>query len=152
MKDERNVHICEKSIKSKHMLRSFYLMIGFTVGSYFSVLAQDQVLKESIDRGQQVYLANCMSCHMENGEGIEGTFPPLIKSEYVSGDTKRLIKIILEGQTGEITVNGKTYNMDMPAQGHLSDEEVADVLNYIRNSWDNKSKKSISPSDIKALR
>ena len=121
------------------------------MASISTAVAQNK-LAESISRGQQVYLASCMSCHMENGEGVEGAFPPLVKTEYVTGDPETLIKIILHGQTGEIKVNGNIYNMDMPAQGHLSDEEVADVANYIRNSWGNQSKKTVSPQEVKALR
>ena len=121
------------------------------MASISTTVAQDK-LTESISRGQQVYLASCMSCHMENGEGVEGAFPPLVKTDYVTGNTKTLINIILHGQTGEIKVNGHSYNMDMPAQAHLSDEEVADVANYIRNSWGNKSKKTVSPEEVKALR
>jgi mono/diheme cytochrome c family protein len=116
-----------------------------------ATFAQDQ-LGASVSRGQQVYLANCMSCHMENGEGVEGAFPPLIKTDYVTGDIDRLVNIILNGQTGEIKVNGNVYNMDMPAQSHLSDEELADVANYIRNSWGNKTKKIVSPEAVKSLR
>jgi mono/diheme cytochrome c family protein len=125
-------------------------LLGFFVAVSCTVTAQ--VSKESIDRGKEVYSVNCVSCHMENGEGVEGTFPPLVKSDYVSGDTKRLINIALQGQTGEIVVNGKTYNMDMPAQSHLSDEEVADVLNYIKSSWGNKTKKAVVAADVKVLR
>ena len=113
--------------------------------------AQDK-LSASASRGQQVYLANCMSCHMENGEGVEGALPPLVKTDYVTGDITRLVNIILNGQTGEITVNGNVYNMDMPAQSHLTDDEVADVANYIRNSWGNKSKQIVSPEVVKTLR
>jgi mono/diheme cytochrome c family protein len=125
-------------------------LLGFFIAASCTVAAQ--VSKESIDRGKEVYSINCVSCHMENGEGVEGTFPPLVKSEFVSGDTRRLINIVLQGQAGEIVVNGKTYNMDMPAQSHLSDEEVADVLNYIKSSWGNKTKKAVAAADVQALR
>jgi nitrite reductase (NO-forming) len=87
---------------------------------------------------------------MENGEGIEDAFPPLAKSDYLMKDKKRSIKIILEGQTGEIKVNGKTYNGDMPALD-LSDQEVSDVLNYVRNTWSNKGE-AVTPEEVKALR
>jgi nitrite reductase (NO-forming) len=107
-------------------------------------------LKASIARGQDVYATQCMSCHMENGEGIEDAFPPLAKSDYLMKDKKRSIKIILEGQTGEIKVNGKTYNGDMPALD-LSDQEVSDVLNYVRNTWSNKGE-AVTPEEVKALR
>jgi mono/diheme cytochrome c family protein len=111
-----------------------------------------QTLKESIDRGKEIYSGNCSSCHMEKGEGVEGTFPPLVKSSYVTGDTGQLINILLQGQSGEITVDGKSYSMDMPAQSHLSDEEIADVLNFIRSSWGNKTKKAVLAADVKEKR
>jgi nitrite reductase (NO-forming) len=107
-------------------------------------------LKASIARGKDVYAAQCMSCHQENGEGIEEAFPPLAKSDYLMADKKRSITQILKGLTGEIKVNGKTYNGDMPAFD-LTDEEVSDVLNYVRNSWGNKGD-AVKPQDVKALR
>ena len=87
---------------------------------------------------------------METGEGIEGAFPPLAKSDYLMADKKRSITQVLNGVTGEIKVNGKTYNGDMPAFD-LSDEEVSDVLNYVRNSWGNKGE-AVLPAEVKALR
>jgi mono/diheme cytochrome c family protein len=128
------------------------LLIGILFSALTTALAQEKTLKASIENGQQIYLGNCMSCHMENGEGVEGAFPPLIKNEFVNGDVKRLAGIILKGQTGEITVNGKSYNMEMPAQAHLSDEEVADVANYIRNTWGNECKKAVTVSEVAKIR
>lgn len=107
-------------------------------------------LKASIERGQEVYSTHCISCHMEKGEGIEAVFPPLAKSDYLMADKSRSIKQILEGASGEITVNGKTYNGEMPAID-LTDEEVSDVLNYVRNSWGNKGG-AVTPSEVKAQR
>jgi mono/diheme cytochrome c family protein len=107
-------------------------------------------LKASITRGKEVYLSNCLSCHMEKGEGIEGVNPPLAKSDYLMADKKRSIKQILEGATGELKVNGKTYSTPMNAI-ELSDEQVSDVLNYVRNSFGNKGP-AIKPEEVKALR
>ena len=107
-------------------------------------------LKASITRGKEVYTTQCITCHLEQGEGIEGTFPPLAKSDYLMADKKRSIQQIIHGASGEIKVNGVTYNAEMPAI-ELSDEEVSDVLNYVRNSWGNKGD-AITPADVKALR
>lgn len=107
-------------------------------------------LKASITRGKEVYLSNCLSCHMEQGEGIEGVNPPLAKSDYLMADKKRSIKQILEGATGELKVNGKTYSTPMNAI-ELSDEQVSDVLNYVRNSFGNKGP-AVKPEEVKALR
>lgn len=94
-------------------------------------------LKSSIKRGQEVYLAKCITCHMDQGEGIEGIYPPLAKSDYLMTDKKRSIQQLLYGVSGEIKVNGKIYNQEMPGFS-LTDEETSDVLNYVRNSFGNK--------------
>lgn len=109
-------------------------------------------LAKSIANGKKVYINNCMNCHMEDGKGLEGAFPPIAKSDFLKRPPKELIEIILKGQSGEIKVNGIAYNMMMPAQDYLSDEEIADVLNYINNSWGNKNPKPILPAQVKQLR
>ncbi|HKZ38533.1 MAG TPA: cytochrome c [Chryseolinea sp.] len=107
-------------------------------------------LKASIERGKEVYNSQCITCHMEKGEGIEGAFPPVAKSDYLMADKKRAVKQILEGASGEMVVNGVTYNGEMPAID-LTDEQVSDVLNYVRNSWGNKGG-AVTPSEVKAER
>ncbi len=74
---------------------------------------------------------------MDQGQGIEGVFPPLAESDYMMADKKRSIRTVKFGMEGEITVNGVVYNNIMTSMG-LDDQEVADVLNYIRNSWGNE--------------
>ncbi|MEN8882227.1 MAG: cytochrome c [Polaribacter sp.] len=89
-------------------------------------------------RGQAVYKNKCVSCHMANGKGIPRAFPPLAESDYLMSDVKRSIDILLNGLNGKITVNGVLYNGSMiPYKSSLSNKEIADVLNYIRNSWGN---------------
>jgi mono/diheme cytochrome c family protein len=130
---QRNIN----SPKTLSMIRKSILSIAFLAGMCWLALAQDDTLQQSMKRGAEVYSANCASCHMPEGEGVEGAFPPLAKTDYLK-DHKRAINIILKGQEGEIKVNGKTYNVPMSALSHLTDQEVADVLNYVRNSWGNK--------------
>ncbi len=107
---------------------------------------------KSIERGKEVYTNYCQNCHMEDGMGTPDVFPPVAKTDYVKRPAKELIKIILEGQSGEIVVNKKTYNGMMPAQSYLTNEQIADVLNYVRNSWGNKIPGTITPAQVKALR
>ncbi|MBT1702071.1 c-type cytochrome [Chryseosolibacter indicus] len=107
-------------------------------------------LKASIARGQDIYVAQCISCHQEQGEGIEDVYPPLAKSDYLMADKNRSIKQIINGVSGEMKVNGKTYNSEMPAFD-LSDEQVSDVLNYIRNSWGNKGA-AVTPAEVASAR
>lgn len=108
-------------------------------------------LKGSITRGQEVYTAQCIACHMEQGEGIENVYPPLAKADYLKGDKNKLANQVLHGISGEIKVNNITYNGEMAAFDHLSDQEVSDVLNYVRNSWGNKGE-AIRPEEVKAQR
>jgi mono/diheme cytochrome c family protein len=112
----------------------------------------DPGLKESIKRGKEVYVLNCQNCHMEDGKGTPDINPPVAKADYIKKPAKTLINIILKGQSGDVAVNGKKYNTPMPAQDYLTDEQIADVLNYVRNSWGNKIPGMITPAMVKALR
>ena len=87
---------------------------------------------------------------MENGEGMEAVYPPVAKTDYVQ-DVQKNIDIILSGQNGPITVNGKQYDGSMDPMKYLSDKEIADVLNYVRNNWDNKYP-MITESQVKEQR
>ncbi len=130
------------------------LILGGLLFSVYAAVAfiQPANLAKSIANGKTVYTNNCMNCHMEDGKGLEGAFPPVAKSDYLKRPSKDLIAVILKGQSGEIKVNGVVYNGMMPAQDYLSDEEIADVLNYINNSWGNKNLKPILPAQVKLLR
>lgn len=107
-------------------------------------------LKASMVKGQEVYTTYCMSCHMEQGEGIDDVYPPLAKSDYLMADKNRMIKQILYGANGPMKVNGKTYNAEMTGFD-LSDQEVSDLANYIRNSFGNKGP-AVMPEEAKAAR
>ena len=88
--------------------------------------------------GAEVYQEVCINCHLANGEGVSGAFPPLAGSEWLAKDNSVVIRIILHGLMGKIEVRGKTYTNVMAAWGgQLNDDEVADVITYIRSSWGN---------------
>ena len=116
-----------------------------------SSFIQKYDLAKSVARGKEAYASFCMNCHMEDGKGTD-IFPPVAKTDYLKKPAKTLINIVLEGQSGEITVNSKKYNALMPAQAYLTDEQIADALNYIRNSFGNKITTPITPNQVKALR
>ena len=101
---------------------------------------------ERIALGKQIYFRTCFACHQSEGQGIANAFPPLAKSDYLNEDVNRAIGIVLHGKTGEIIVNGSKYNNVMTAQT-LTDEEVANVLTFIYNSWDNK-KTEVTPGMV----
>jgi nitrite reductase (NO-forming) len=92
--------------------------------------------QERILFGERVYQQNCAACHQNSGIGIVGAFPPLAGSDYLLGDPKGSIDVLLNGLSGKIVVNGVNYNGVMPAV-RLSDEKMANVLTYILNSWNN---------------
>jgi mono/diheme cytochrome c family protein len=102
-------------------------------------ITQEKSLEKSIEDGQAVYSGFCIRCHLGKGEGVEGIYPPLANSNWLSEKRKESIKSVKYGLKGEIVVNGKTYNNNMTAMG-LSDREVADVMNYIMNNFGNASK------------
>ena len=87
--------------------------------------------------GRLLYQTYCMGCHQAEGQGIPGTFPPLAKSDFLMADAGRAIETVLHGMTGALEVNGQPYHGTMPPMGHLKDDEVADVLSYVRTSWGN---------------
>lgn len=107
-------------------------------------------LKSSVARGKEVYMTYCISCHMEQGEGADGFYPPLAKADYLMADKKRSILQVLNGATGDMKVNGYTYNETMTGFD-LTDQEVSDVLNYVRNSFGNKGE-AVRPEEVKAVR
>lgn len=105
----------------------------------------------SLVNGKLLYKKYCLVCHQSDGGGVMGLNPPLIKTDYVLGDQKRLINIILKGLNQDIEIDGETYANPMPALAHLSDQEVADVLSFVRNNFGNKAS-VITPAQVKSVR
>jgi mono/diheme cytochrome c family protein len=101
--------------------------------------------------GKQLFGAKCAACHQASGLGVAGVFPPLAAAEWVVGDEKVLISILLHGVQGELIVKGNTYNGAMPAFGTLADEEIAAVLTYIRSDWGNQAA-PVNAAAVKAQR
>lgn len=112
----------------------------------------DETKTEALDlsKGESIFKAKCVVCHQENGQGIDGAFPPLAGSDYLLADKNRAIKEVLAGKSGEVTVNGKVYNQVMPPNV-LTDEEAVDVMNYVLNSWGNDGG-TITIEDVKAAK
>lgn len=115
-----------------------------------SIQSHAQSLEASIARGKQIYNNECMACHMENGEGLSGAFPPLANSDYFKDDVSKAVDAILNGLEGELVVNGVTYFGIMDPVP-LSDQELADVLNYVRNSWGEKANE-LTTTDIQKMK
>ncbi len=124
----------------------------FIAGCFgFFTQNQDTGLQKSIQRGGELYSDFCVTCHLPNGKGVDKTFPPLAGSDYLLNKRNESIKAVKYGQQGKITVNGQVYNSVMAPMG-LTDEEVADVMNYILNSWGNASKKMVTVEEVETLK
>lgn len=93
-------------------------------------------LAQQITDGKNLYSRTCFACHQSEGQRIPGAFPPLAKADYLNANVNRAISTVLHGLSGEITVNGSKYNSVMTSQ-NLTDQEIADVLTYVYNSWGN---------------
>ncbi|MEZ4880512.1 MAG: cytochrome c [Chitinophagales bacterium] len=100
--------------------------------------------------GKLIFNNACFACHQSNGQGVPNAFPPLAKSDYLNSDKNKAIMAVIHGLKGEVTVNGKKYNSQMPAQS-LSDAEVASVLTYIYSQWGNNGTE-VTSADVKKLR
>ena len=133
----------------KRIMTTWLILFGIA----FSISTMpDQQLNESIKRGKEVYALNCQNCHLEDGKGMPEVNPPLAKAEYLRKPSNTLINVILKGQSGEVVVNGKRYNVPMASQEYLTDLQIADVLNFVKNSWGNKIPGTVTPAMVKALR
>jgi nitrite reductase (NO-forming) len=109
-----------------------------------------KTVPEQIKSGKELYGRTCFACHQSEGQGVPNAFPPLAKSDFLNANPERAIGAVLHGLSGEIAVNGKKFNNVMTSQ-NLTDEEVADVLTYVYNSWGN-NKKVITAAQVKAVR
>ena len=112
--------------------------------------------KKLFELGAEVYRreAHCITCHQADGQGLPAAqFPPIAKSDWVGGDPRRLIRVILHGLMGPIEVNGVKYpgQVPMTAFKGLSDLEVAAVATYVRNSFGNKGS-AVTPAQVAAER
>jgi mono/diheme cytochrome c family protein len=108
-------------------------------------------LAESIARGKKVYETYCLACHQADGTGVPRLNPPLVKTSFVLGDKKTLIGIVLNGFDEQIEIDGDTFSNVMASHDFLKDQEIADVLTYVRNSFGNKAA-AVSPAEVAAVR
>lgn len=106
--------------------------------------------EDRVALGKTIYNSTCFACHGSQGQGVANVFPPLAKADYLNADVDRAIDIVLNGLSGEITVNGTKYNSVMTSQG-LSDEQTANVLTYVYNNWDNNGTE-VTPEMVSEVR
>jgi mono/diheme cytochrome c family protein len=130
------------------------LIGGSGRGSYAATDAPSSGAPSSAtqDEGARIYARACASCHMARGQGVDGTFPPLAGSEWVTGDPGHLVRIVLHGVTGPLMVDGEEYGGTMPPQGAaLSDADIAALSSYVRTAWGNDAS-PVSAAEVAAIR
>ena len=134
------------------------LIVALAFATTFTCSAQDD-FKASAERGKAIFMGTCVACHQPMGTGIPGMFPPFDGSEYVSGDTKRLVALVIKGYSGPISVKGVKFAgaipliaVDTQFPQLKENAKLADVLNYIRTAWSNKADTAITPDFIQKVR
>lgn len=121
---------------------------GYVEPKVIPLNAEDQAL---FDEGKPLYQAICGACHQPTGLGQDGLAPPVLDSEWVLGSPDRLIRIVLHGVRGKLTVKGVSYNLEMPPLSILDDRQVAAILTYMRREWGHNAS-PISPATIQTIR
>ena len=141
-------------------MKNSFLIIGLALLSLSAAAQKKSVPKAKpavsgasaavLAEGKAVYAKNCLTCHMADGYGVQGMNPPLIKTEYVLGEKPRLIKVILNGMQG-VDIDDEPYHGAMPSHDFLTDQQIAAVLTYVRNSFGNKAS-AVQADEVKTLR
>ncbi|MBS1529345.1 MAG: nitrite reductase, copper-containing [Bacteroidetes bacterium] len=115
------------------------------------VIAAEPSFAERFKDGHTLFESNCSGCHQTTGQGLPGSFPPLAKSDFLMSRPDKGVGVLLHGINNQpITVNGKHFQGVMP-QLQLTDDQIASILTYVRNSWGNKSA-AVKAADVKKLR
>ena len=133
-----------------NVMRKFLAILFFVISSVVSLIAQGNQAA-SIERGKKVYGQYCVSCHMVDGNGVPNFHPPLAGASYVTGDKKRLIQVVLKGFAQKVPIDGEYYSDNMAAFNTLKDQEIADLLTYIRSDFGNKAT-AVTVAEVKAVR
>jgi mono/diheme cytochrome c family protein len=106
---------------------------------------------DPLKHGAKLFKRQCQQCHQADAEGIPGVYPPLSKSEWINGLEDRIIKVLLLGMAGPITVEGHEFNGNMPAVNMWSDKDIAAVLTYVRANFGNNAP-AVSEEKVKTIR
>ena len=147
----------DKSIYSGKELDSVYLgdrsqpnMAAVTTATRNAATGALTV-QDQVQAGQALFAGTCSVCHQANGAGLPSVFPPLAKSDYLAVDPKRAIGVVLNGLSGKVIVNGSEYDSVMPPMNQLNDDEVANILTYVLNTWGNPGGRVLT-DEVKKVR
>lgn len=112
----------------------------------------EKPLPEHLVHGRDAYMKACIECHQADGSGVEKTFPPLAGSEWVKGNPRTLLRILLGGVAGPIEVKGVAYNSVMPGHSHVDDEEIAAIASYVRHAFGGLNEKPFPAEEVAKIR
>lgn len=140
-------------------MKSILALTLIATGTAFAQDINPDDIKASAERGKALYMTTCVACHQPTGTGLPGTFPPFDGSEFIQGDARRLIAIVIKGLNGPITVKGTKFPgviplipVDTQFPQYKDNQKLADVLNFVRTSWSNKADKAVTPDLIQKVR
>ena len=132
-------------------LRRIFLMMVL-VCLVAKLSAQSPISKSVMDNGKTIYLSRCLACHQVDGGGVPRLNAPLDgASAVIAADKAKLIRIVLKGYSDRVEIDGEYYSNNMAGHADLKDQQIADVLTYIRNSWSNKAS-AVTAAEVKAIR
>ena len=140
-------------------MKKIFLIVTLSITTIICVTAQTKKAKtkapqanaSSAQRGNIIYQKECLSCHQADGGGVPHLNPPLYESTDVVGDKKKIISIVLKGMTDRVPIDGEYYSNNMAPHPELSNQQVADVLTFIRSNWGNKAS-AVTPAEVQAVR
>jgi nitrite reductase (NO-forming) len=138
----------------RHRQAAYCLLLTLLVTTALtlpSAIAQDKAAQMA--KGEKIYKTYCVTCHQANGQGLSGIYPPVAASDYIKTKPKAaIVSSVINGLNGPITVNGKPYNGVMnPLPSNYTDDDAANVLTYVYNSWGNPGT-VVSVAEVKAAR
>ena len=128
------------------------LLLAASALALASARAQDAAADAQMAEGKKNYMMICVACHQPTGAGLPMVFPPITKSPYVNGPAERFASIILKGNAGPFTIEGKPYNTIMPGQeAMLTDEKIASIMTFVRANFGNTAP-AVTPAVVAAAR
>jgi mono/diheme cytochrome c family protein len=133
------------------MKRILVLMPVLALALVVLATALQQPDKATMERGKKVYTTYCLTCHQADGGGVPNLNPPLEKTSYVLGSKTKLIQVLLKGMNQHDDIEGESYSNVMAPFNFLTDQQISDVLTFVRNSFKNKAT-PVTPGDVKYVR
>lgn len=127
------------------------LLCCATVIYLWAQTKQQPSAKASADRGKKVYEQYCLTCHQVDGMGVQHMNPPLSQTTYVQGDKTALVQVVLKGMQSTTPIDDEYYSNNMPPHNFLKDQEIADVLTFVRSNFGNKAS-AVTAAEVKAIR